>query len=404
MSILRPSNDSNARPRALLVAPEVPYPVVGGGALRTASLIEYLAAGYQVDVITFQEAGKPHAAEAFPRGLAGRIDVIELPFHSEKLVARVLRNARRFARGAPPLVDRYSGFSHQLTQIINGRTYDLCLVEHFWCAGYVDVLRAHCSRVVLDLHNIESVLLARYGDAEGRVLGSAFKRLAAACRRLESELLPQFTGLLVCSDADAHQVRCRAPGVAVTVYPNAIPYRELPTRNKSNAIVFSGNMQYRPNLYAAEYFHDRIWPLVRKVWPEVKWQLLGKNPQYLPASIQQDTSVEVVGPVEDAVESLASARVAIAPLLVGSGTRFKIIEAWAAGVPVVSTTVGAEGLPVFPGDNLLVADTPQDFANQVSLLLASDDLCSRLATNARQHFERSLNWAVAWRELKAAGY
>jgi glycosyltransferase involved in cell wall biosynthesis len=111
-----------------------------------------------------------------------------------------------------------------------------------------------------------------------------------------------------------------------------------------------------------------------------------------------------VGSVDDAVETLAGARVAVAPLLAGSGTRLKIIEAWAAGVPVVSTTVGAEGLDATHDRDLLVADTALDFAQAILRLLASEELCSHLAANARQHFERSLNWTAAWSHLEAAGY
>jgi len=404
MSIPKPSEDSNGKPRALLIAPEVPYPVAGGGPLRTASLLEYLAARYSLDVITFHEPGNPHPASLFPEGLVERLDVIELPFHSQAALARVLRNADRFARGAPPLVDRFSGFSEQIRAILADRSYDLAVVEHFWCAGYVKILRERCKRVVLDLHNVESVLLARCGDSHGRLLGTAFKRFAAACRRMECELLPQFTDVLVCSSEDAEEARACAPEVRVTVYPNSIPYCSVPFRSKGNSIVFSGNMRYAPNRSAAQFFHRCVWPLVRKQWPDLTWQLVGRESECLPKELRFDPSVQVIGAVKDAVEALAGARVAVAPLLAGSGTRLKIIEAWAAGVPVVSTTVGAEGLPAESGKNLLVADTPHDFASAISSLLASEELCNRLATNARQHFERSLNWSAAWLLLEAAGY
>src|SRR5438270_7652593 len=110
MSIATQFADSNSKPRALLLTPEAPYPVIGGGALRTGSLLEYLATKYTVDVVVFREPGRLDPVSAFPPGVAARIDVIDLPFHADDTIARVLRNARRVAQGAPPLVDRYSGF------------------------------------------------------------------------------------------------------------------------------------------------------------------------------------------------------------------------------------------------------------------------------------------------------
>jgi len=187
------------------------------------------------------------------------------------------------------------------------------------------------------------------------------------------------------------------------IYPNSIPYRALPEGNKSDSVVFSGNMRYRPNQSAVRYFYHSVWPLVRERWPGFVWKLVGRDPECLPAGILQDKSVDVVGAVDDAVVALSSARVAVAPLLAGSGTRLKIIEAWAAGVPVVSTSLGAEGLSADPGEHLLLADSPKEFAQAISALLSSEELCNRLAANARQLYEQSLNWVAAWRHLEAAG-
>src|SRR5262249_35784637 len=148
-------------------------------------------------------------------------------------------------------------------------------------------------------HNIESVLLARCSDSEGKLLGTAFRRFAEACRKLEYEVLPQFTDVLVCSNEDAEAAQLLAPGVRVTVYPNSIPYRVAPAREKENAIVFSGNMRYPPNQSAVQYFYRCVWPLVRARWPRLIWKVVGREPEYLPKDLRSDPSVQVVGPVDD---------------------------------------------------------------------------------------------------------
>ncbi|MGH9667800.1 MAG: glycosyltransferase, partial [Bryobacteraceae bacterium] len=220
----KPDADSNARPPALVIAPEPPYPVAGGGALRSASLIEYLASRYTVDVVTFCEAGAPDPSAGFPPGRARRIHVLTLPRHSRAKVARIARNAARFARGVPPLIDRYAGLSRELAALLHGRRYALSLIEHFWCAPYADVVCGLSDSVVLDLHNVESVLQQRSGSAEPWGVAMAFQRFARAYRGLESRLLPRFDRILTASEEDARQVRQIYSPARVVVYPNTIPY------------------------------------------------------------------------------------------------------------------------------------------------------------------------------------
>ena len=162
-------------------------------------------------------------------------------------------------------------------------------------------------------------------------------------------------------------------------------------------MVFSGNLEYHPNLSAVRFFHREVWPLLRAESPNLIWRLIGKNPEAVRGLVSGDDRIEIVGPVEDAVCELARAKVAVVPLLAGSGTRFKILEAWAAGLPVVSTTIGAEGLPVSHEEHeILLADTGAAFARAVSRLLKSPELGERLATSGRLLLEKEFTWEAAW--------
>lgn len=375
---------------ALILCPEAPYPVVGGGPLRTACMVEYLASRYELDVITFREPGAPDPREAFPLASFRNFSVIDLPHHSKQAHARVLRNVGRLMRNAPPLVDRFAGFDLP----VRGK-YDVAVIEHFWCAPYVDHLRGHCSRIVLNLHNVESVLLERCAATESALGGAALRRFARACARLERELLPKFDDLLVCSESDRSQVG------RGTVWPNAIGFVSQLRPPRRNAIVFSGNMAYHPNIAAVQYFAAEIWPLIRENEPEIVWELIGKNPESL--RLPPDPRMRIVGPVEDAVAAMAGARAAVVPILSGSGTRFKILEAWAAGIPVVSTTLGAEGLQATHGEHLLIADDPVSFADAVKVLLKDEALAHRIGHSGRQLYESAYTWPVAWKILQAAG-
>jgi glycosyltransferase involved in cell wall biosynthesis len=383
-----------------MLAPEAPFPLAGGGALRTASLLHYLARRYVVDLIVFRQPGAADPRKDLPAGLVRRVVVIDLPANRRSAAARALRNAVRMARAVPPLVDRFSGFEDQIAQAVAGRRYCVGVIEHSWCAPYGGQLAKVCEKTVLNLHNIESVLHERCARTEGAPAGLAHKVFREASLKLEREWLPRFSCVLATSDTDAERARAIAPAARVSVYPNAVPSIPLPDRIRENAIVFSGNMEYHPNRSAVRYFRHEIWPLLRARWPGLVWRLVGKNATAVRPFTGGDPRIEVRGEVESAVSELALAQVAVVPLLAGSGTRLKILEAWAAGTPVVSTVLGAEGLPARDGENLLLAEGPVAFAEAVTRLLACKELRTSLGMAGRLLMEQEFTWEVAWKNLE----
>jgi glycosyltransferase involved in cell wall biosynthesis len=357
------------RERALFLSPEAPVAGTGGGGLRSASLLAYLRGKYEVDVADFT-----------------------LRPHSKSTAARVWRNTARLIRGVPPLFDRYSGYESQLIARLGGAKYALGVVEHFWCASYASLLREHCSRLVLDLHNVESELARTHARAARWPASWASGRFAEAYQRLEREWLPHFDVILVASEDD----RRRVEHERVIVYPNALPEIALPGVAEENCIVFSGNLEYHPNIEGVRWFLEKIWVRLGNV-PE--WRLVGRNPEAVAGLVAGEGRIRVVGPVEDAVTELARAKVCVVPLLSGSGTRFKILEAWAAGRAVVSTSIGAEGLGARDGEHLLIADSAGEFAGAVERLWGDADLRARLGCAGRELYLRKYTWAVAWGTL-----
>jgi glycosyltransferase involved in cell wall biosynthesis len=384
---------------ALLLAPETPYPLAGGGALRTASLLHYLARTRDVDLIVFRQPGAVHPAQTMPPGLVRRITVIDLPPNGRSLLARALRNTARMARRVPPLVDRFSGFAAQIAQAMDSGRYEIGIIEHSWCAPYYPQLAAACACTVLDLHNIESALHASNAAAERGGLALAHRVFARASLELERRWLPHFSQVLTASESDAASARAIAPAARVRVYPNALPSQQPLNETRAHAVVFSGNMEYHPNHAAVRFFRREVWPLLRERHPGLIWRLVGKNPEAVREFTRGDARIEVTGAVEDAVMELARAKVAVVPLLAGSGTRLKILEAWAAGTPVVSTTIGAEGLPVCDGQHLLLADGAAGLAAAVDRLLACSDLRENLAAAGRLLLEKEFTWEKAWQQL-----
>lgn len=391
------SNRLANKPRALFLAPEAPYPLTGGGALRAASILEFLSRCYTVDAAIFHTPGE---RVEFPPGLIGRLFPIELPHHSKDGAPRLLRNGGRLLRGVPPLVDRFSGFGGPLADFLRDRPpYDLAVAEHFWCAPYWEQLAPHARHTILDLHNIESAWHRTAGRVARWPQSLAHNVFERAALEMERRWLPRYSLLLATSPEDAARVRRIAPDARVAVYPNTIPFTDAPARAERDLIVFSGTLEYEPNRAAVRYFAAEIWPMLRQRWPGLKWRLVGKNPEAVESYVSGDPAIERTGPVADAIGHLAEAKIAVVPLLSGSGTRLKIVEAWAAGLPVVSTTLGAEGLPARHGGNILLADRPAAFADAVSSLLKSAAARDRLGAAGRETYERECTWRTAWNAL-----
>jgi glycosyltransferase involved in cell wall biosynthesis len=384
---------------ALLLSPEAVYPMAGGGALRSASVLHYLARHYAVDLIVFRQPGAEHPGEHLPGGLVRELHVIDLPAHAGHWAARAARNAGRVLRRVPPLMDRFAGFGAQVAAAVSSRRYDLAVIEHFWCAPYWEQVAPASRATLLDLHNIESILHERCARAESGPQALAHRAFAGFCRGLESEWLPRFTWLLATSEADSARLHAIAPGARIEVFPNALPPTPLPTVNQEEVVVFSGNLGYHPNISAVRYFREQIWPGLRERWPGLIWRLVGRNPEAVRRITRGDERIELTGPVQDAISEIARAKVALVPLLAGSGTRFKILEAWAAGVPVVSTPLGAEGLPGRHGEQLLLAADARQFQDAVCALLADPELRSRIGRSGRYLFECEFEWKAAWRGL-----
>jgi len=390
---------AESKPAALVLAPETPYPIAGGGALRTASLLHHLARRYDVDLVVFRQPDADDPRAHLPKGLARRVYVLELARNGRSFWARACRNAVRVARPVPPLVDRFSGFGARLQELLAGAQYEVGVIEHFWCAPYWQQISGMCRRTVLDLHNIESVLHQRCSEVEGPATAFAHRMFQHASLELERLWLPRFSQILAASEKEAAIARTFAGSARVSVYPNAIPWRATTSRNTDEAIVFSGNMEYHPNRSAVRFFRTEVWPILRERWPQLVWRLVGKNPEAVCQFTTGDLRIKVDGPVDDAIEAISAARVAVAPILAGSGTRLKILEAWAAGVPVVSTTLGAEGLGARDGEHLLLAESGPAFAQSVSQLLECEELRRKLSTAAKVLLETEFTWEAAWKTL-----
>ena len=249
---------------------------------------------------------------------------------------------------------------------------------------------------VLTAHNVESRLASRLAAVEGARWPPAILRWQARkVLAAEVRALTEFSHCVAVSDTDRDALRALAPGLRVSVVSNGVDLDHFfpsPVDPSSRTLAFCGDMGWAPNVDAVTFFVREVLPRIRQVLPEVTFSIIGRGPSdALVRSLSSD-SVRFSGTVPDVRPLLSTARLVVVPLRSGSGTRLKILEAWAAGRPVLSTTVGAEGLPVAEGQNIVIADDAETMARRAIFLLNDLSLSSRLGENGRRLVESRFGW------------
>jgi polysaccharide biosynthesis protein PslH len=259
-------------------------------------------------------------------------------------------------------------------------------------------------RLALDEHNVEFDLqrqMAEVGNLARRFHNSVnWPKL----QREEVEAWRGFDGVTFTSAHDESRARAFVPSLRSAVIPNAVDIRYFRSRPDDpspdgRVVLFFGAINYYPNLDGLLFFLKDVWPRIAESAPRARLKIVGQHPTPEILAWRGDR-IEVAGAVDDVRPHLAAAAVIIAPLRVGGGTRFKILEAMAMAKPVVSTSIGAEGIDATSGGNILIADTPEDFAAAVRRVLDDPGLGRQLGREGRALVEKGYSWDAAAQRLE----
>jgi glycosyltransferase involved in cell wall biosynthesis len=257
-------------------------------------------------------------------------------------------------------------------------------------------------RSVYDWHNIESESMKRY-SVEVKSIAKRFyaNSTVPRLRELERTLLQNAFAHTVCSKREEMELTSRVPCAKVTTIPNGVDTAffarsTVDSKWPPKSIIFVGAMNYYPNVDAALWFARDVWPRLRSLSPECRLTLVGSDPVPALLGLRGTEGIEVTGTVEDVRPFYRNAGIALAPLRMGGGTRLKILEAMAAGVPVISTAVGAEGLAVESGRNILIADEtdPESWVRAILSLGESERHRGELVASAMQLVRDRYDWTV----------
>ena len=389
--------------KILVLSPHVPAPMAGAST-RDYHVVKALASRHEVTLLTLNESVVEGAAsdrESVAR-LVTSMRVIEGAHSHSKRRTQLTT----LARGRSYLLSRSTipEMQEAIDEAFAQQRYDLVICESVMLAGY---RLPPGSRVIIDQHNLEYELCWRTYQREKPGPRKLYNWLEA--RRLKPEELRrcrEASLVLVTSEREYRELKRQAPSCVLALVPNGVDTAFFqPTGRKEEVeqrLVFTGSMDYYPNTDAALFFARRCWPLIQARLPQATWTIVGKNPPPQIRRLAELPGVTVTGSVPDVRPYLEEAAVAIAPLLIGSGTRLKILEAFAMQKAVVSTRLGCEGLHVEQGRELVIADEPEHFAEEVIRLLQDAAARKALGAAGRDLVEMEYSWdGVARRFLQA---
>ncbi|HJQ69739.1 MAG TPA: glycosyltransferase family 4 protein [Blastocatellia bacterium] len=368
-------------------------PVDTGGKIRSYNLLRQLAARHELTLLSYYDG---------PRDASYEGEIVE---HFSRAVAvqtgrpesSAIDYLRHIFSPAPYAVTKFT--SEKAKRLIRewmaARSFDVAVCDFLSASlNFPAELR---TPTVLFQHNVESVLWRRQADHEPNPIKRiAFKLEAAKMTRYETRAVNRFDHVIAVSEKDRENMARMTGRARITVVPTGVDlkaYGQQPRNEPQEPLlVFTGSMDWEANIDGVEHFCSEIWPRVLKAVPRARFRIVGRNPHPRVRALASE-SIEVTGTVPSVIDHLREAAVFVVPLRIGGGTRLKIYEAMAMGKAVVSTSVGAEGLDVEDGRDIMLADTSPAFADSIIKLLCDRQARERLECAAARLAAR-FDWSV----------
>ena len=378
------------------------HPANKGGQIRTLEMLKCLSRRHEVHYVAYDNPRTPEgmarAGEYSARAYGCRFRIA--PRFSPKFFLEMGRN---LASRQPALIDRRRSLEMRrlLERLVREEKFDRLVCDFLTPSVNIPKLEDW----VLFQHNVETTIFRRYADTAGDPLRRwYFRTQSKRLFRYEREVCRKVRHVVAVSEADAETMRREFGVNRVTAISTGVDLDYYARREQAPAadLVFIGSMDWLPNIDGMGYFVREILPRIRRRLPDCSVAVVGRDP--VPAvreMAERDRRITVTGTVPDVRPYLWGSKVSIVPLRIGGGTRLKIYESMAAGTPVVSTAIGAEGLAVRPGENIHLADAPEEFAERCLGLLASETERRRIGEAAWRMVSERFSWETVAREFEA---
>lgn len=387
--------------RILFLAHLFPLPLDSGGKIKSYHTLKALAAENEVHLLSYVRAeDEPHHIQAL-QGICESVNVI--PLSRNKLTQFFsIASSMVFEESFIISRDFTSGMQNAFYNLINQINPDVVHIDHLQMAQFPDFHNSY--KTVLDHHNVESAIIKRVADTTDSLKMKLGAKLEwPKLQRYELATCRHCDMVLTVSEEDKTTLQKLDP-TACNIYSVPIGvdteyFHHIKREPDSKSILSIGTMYWPPNIDSMLYFCSDILPLIKKDTPECTLIIAGQRPVPAIQALASDSSIRVTGYVDDVCEIARDCGVFIVPLRSGSGVRVKILNAMAMGLPIVATSIGAEGLEITNGEHLLIADKPSDFAQAVMSVLNDASFANQLGQNARQLVCEKYSWETIGKHL-----
>lgn len=389
------------KPRLLFLAQTLPYPPTGGVKIRSYHTLRILSSAYDVTALCFYRWKRGRLEPDIDSALDNLKELAEIrafPIPGDHNRSRLLLDHLRsilLQRVYTNFTYDSSDFEDALKAVLGSGTFEVVHSDSLDLAHYFDIIPDECPLVCVH-HDAQSLLLKRRAEREPRRVVASYLHFQSRLMREEERRRCASVSLNVTvSDEDADVLRSLAPTGRFAVVPNGVDTKFFMPRDvPRSGMCFVGGTTWFPNRDALEYYANGLLPEIRRKLPEAETTWIGRASDDELRAYDKLHGLTMTGFVADIRPYLAASACFVVPLRVGGGTRIKILDAWAMGKAVVSTSVGCEGLAAVHGENILVADDPVDFAEAVAAVVRDDNLRERLECNARQTVLDHYSWQV----------
>ncbi len=374
--------------KILQIANKIPYPPKDGGAIGIHFFTEmFLQRGYEVHVLAMNPSRQYVQPEEIDEAYRKQVHFVSVTVDTGIKPLDALTNL--FTEESYNVVRFVNEeFRNALIGILKAQTFDIIQLESIFVAPYLETIRQYSkAKVVLRAHNIEHTIWERLAGSSSKPIKKWYlKLLAKRLKKFELDKLNQYDGILSITKEEIAKMQQMGCTVPVALIPFGVDFSryDKPSEVKADKTsVFSlAAMDWQPNIEGIKWFLDNVWMKVLQQEPEAVFHLAGRN---MPDEFYKLTmpNLQVHGEVPDAIGFMQANHIMVAPLLAGGGMRVKIVEGMALGKPIVSTTIGAEGVACTNGRDIMLADSAEGFATAIVSLLRDSVLASNISKEAK---------------------